>query len=133
MKVWIKMVLITGLAIKTNAQVLENVFKGNFIEDISRVIGGLDQKPFIKRGLKLGVKPQTGNLFINSFEAKKARIDLNEFFDDFDFGLNLFINEKIGRNLNLKAIYCLGFLKFSGSDSSKVSGYSLKISLNYQF
>lgn len=133
MKLLIKIFFIAGIALKTNAQVIEKIIKGNFIDDVRQTIYGMDQKLMANRSLKFGVSPQMGNLFINTFVAKRARIDLNDYYDDFDFGVNLFFSEKISRNLNLKTIYRVGVLKFGDSDSLKVSGYCLKISLNYRF
>jgi len=79
------------------------------------------------------LEPQFGGLFDTYFKKVKGISNLHRIFDDPSFGYNLIIDEKLGRNLNLKTIYSLGVLKFGDSDSLKVSGYCLKISLNYHF
>ena len=79
------------------------------------------------------MSPQFGNLFMTTFEAKKAWINLKDYYNDFDFGFNLGLNYKFKKSLNLKALYNVGILEFDNSDLQKVKNYSFKVSIDYVF
>ena len=70
---------------------------------------------------------------MTTIEAKKAWINLKDYFNDFDFGFNLSLNYKFKKSLHLKALYNVGMLEFDNSDFQKVKNYRFKLSLNYAF
>lgn len=133
MKVLLKIIIFFGLVININAQSI------GMNSLIIRVNGNtkstikLDKKLLITKGLQLEVSPQFGNLFMTRIEAKKAKINLNDFYDDFDLGINIGFNYSLMKQLCLKAFYNMGMLKIDEPDNLKDQGYDVQLSIDYVF
>ena len=112
MKTILILIIGFGLLLNLNAQNMERIsFKIN--ENVlNQNALSLDPKLKINKGLYADLTPQFGNQFISRIEAKKARLDLKEFYEDFDFGFNMGFNYIWKKQLQLKAIYNFGLLKF---------------------
>jgi hypothetical protein len=93
----------------------------------------LDQKLVVMKGLYIDLSPQFGNQFISQIEAKKAKINLKDYYNDSDFGYNLGFDYLLKNCLNLRAHYNVGLLKFDFIDNEKVQSVLFKLTLNYYF
>ena len=133
MKTILKLIISFGLLLNLNAQSSERIsLKLNSFNNTKNALK-LDQKLRINKGLYMDVVPQFGNQFISRIEAQKVRLNLNEFYEDFDFGFNMGFNFKLKEQLNLKAIYNIGMLKFDESIEGKVNSCLVKFTIDYVF
>ena len=133
MKTILKLIISFGLLLNLNAQSSEKIsLKLNSFNNTKNALK-LDQKLRINKGLYMDVVPQFGNQFISRIEAQKVRLNLNEFYEDFDFGFNMGFNFKLKEQLNLKAIYNIGMLKFDESIVGKVNSCLVKLTIDYVF
>lgn len=133
MKTLLKIIIAFGLVLNINAQSKERTSiiigaNGNTKSTIK-----LDKKLLITKGLQIDVSPQFGNLFMTRIEAKKAKINLNDFYDDFDLGINIGFNYSLKKQLYLKAFYNMGMLKFDEPDNLKDQSYVIQVSIDYVF
>jgi len=133
MKKLMNMLFFFGLIIHSYAQEIEDTSIKITKKNTVKSTFNLNQKLFFLNGLNIDVSPQFGNLFMTTFEAKKAWINLKDYYNDFDFGFNLGLNYKFKKSLNLKALYNVGILEFDNSDLQKVKNYSFKVSIDYVF
>lgn len=133
MKTILKLIFCFGLLFNVNAQSIErSSYKVRNINNVHNAFK-LDQKLMINKGLYMDVTPQFGNQFISRTEAQKIRLDLNEFYEDFDFGFNMGFNFHLKEQLRLKAIYNIGMLKFDESVIGMVNSCIVKLSIDYDF
>ena len=133
MKTLLKLFFRFGLLLNLNAQNKEMTsmkIKGNQLSHNSFKIG---QKVKIFKGLLMDLTPQFGNQFISRKEAIKSKLDLKEFYEDFDFGLNMGFDVLLKEQLQFKAIYNMGVLKFGESNIRKVNSCIVKLSIDYVF
>lgn len=133
MKTTLKIVIAFGIILNINAQSIEKTTFKVSIMNASQITFKFSQKLKVLNGINLITTPQFGNLFMTTFEAKKAWINLKDYYNDFDFGFNLGLNYKFKKSLNLKALYNVGILEFDNSDLQKVKNYSFKVSIDYVF
>ena len=133
MKTTLKIIIAFGIILNINAQSIEKTTFKVSIMNASQITFKFSQKLKVLNGINLITTPQFGNLFMTTFEAKKAWINLKDYYNDFDFGFNLSLNYKFKKSLNLKALYNVGMLEFDNSDFQKVKNYRFKLSLNYAF
>jgi hypothetical protein len=133
MKTILKIIIAFGLALNINAQSIERTsYKINVNGKTENGLK-LDKKLVISKGLLLDVSPQFGNLFMTRFEAKKAKINLKDFYNDYDLGLKMCFSYSLKKQLHLKALYKIGLLKFTEPDCMKSKGYVVQLSLDYSF
>lgn len=133
MKTILILIFSFGLLLNVNAQSDERIsLKVNNFNKVHKDLK-LDQKLMINKELYMDVTPQFGNQFISRIEAKEVRLDLNEFYEDFDFGFNMGFNFHLKEQFRLKAIYNLGMLKFNDSAIGKVNSCIVKLSIDYDF
>ena len=133
MKTILKLIFCFELLFNINAQSSErSSYKLGNINNVHNAFK-LDQKLMINKGLYMDVTPQFGNQFISRTEAQKIRLDLNEFYEDFDFGFNMGFNFHLKEQLRLKAIYNIGMLKFDESVIGMVNSCIVKLSIDYDF
>jgi hypothetical protein len=133
MKTTLKIIIAFGIILNINAQSIEKTTFKVSIMNASQITFKFSQKLKVLNGINLITTPQFGNLFMTTFEAKKAWINLKDYYNDFDFGFNLGLNYKFKKSLNLKALYNVGILEFDNSDLQKVKNYSFKVSIDYVF
>lgn len=131
MKTLLKTIIIFGLILNMNAQSSEINSQKMNVKNIAKSIIKLDQKLMIKKGLYMGLSPQFGNLFITQLEAKKAKINLKDYYNDFDFGFNFQISYDLIKNLNFAVLYNVGMLRFNSSNTSSVLGPVMKLRIHY--
>ena len=130
MKTLLTAIIGLGLILNINAQSFERTsFKINTKEPTKSF--RLDQKIRINKELFMDVSPQFGNQFISRAEAKKARINLKDFYDEFDFGFNMGFKYSFKKQLHLKAFYNIGLLRFDESKTVKAKGFVIQLSLQY--
>ena len=133
MKTILKLIFCFGLLFNVSAQSSErSSYKLGKINNVHNAFK-LDQKLMINKELCMDVTPQFGNQFISRTEAQKIRLDLNEFYEDFDFGFNMGFNFHLKEQLRLKAIYNIGMLKFDESVIGMVNSCIVKLSIDYDF
>jgi len=133
MKTLIKIVIITGFISFGNAQVIERNLSNIIIVYGKEASLKMEDKLLTLNDFNIGLSPQFGNLFVSWQEAKKAKINLQDVFNDFDFGFNLDIEHKLTNNIDIKALYEIGMLKFNNSINDKSKSYSIKVAINYMF
>jgi hypothetical protein len=133
MKTLLKIIIVFGLVLNINAQSIERTSFEISINDKTKSTLKLDKKLLITKGFLLDVSPQFGNLFITQFGAKKAKINLKDFYDDFDFGIKVGVSSNFKKNLKIKALYNIGMLKFEKHNIEKEDGYAVKLSIDYVF
>lgn len=133
MKILIKILIGFGLMLNINAQNIEITSFRFSLKDNTNSALNLDQKLTLMKELNIVARPQFGNLFINRLEAKKARISLKDYYDDFSFGFNLGLSWNIKKNVNFITLYNVGMLKFDKPDCEKVKGYIVQLSIDYAF
>ena len=133
MKKLMSMLFFFGFIIYTYAQKIEDGSIKIIEKSIVKSTFNLNQKLFFLNRLNIDVSPQFGNLFMTTFEAKKAWINLKDYYNEFDFGFNISLNYTFKTCLNLKALYNVGILEFDNSDLQKVKNYSFKVSIDYVF
>ena len=133
MKTILKLIFSFGLLLNVNAQSGERIsLKVNNFNKVHKDLK-LDQKLMINKELYMDVTPQFGNQFISRIEAQKAGLDLNEFYEDFDFGFNMGFNFHLKEQFHLKAIYNFGMLKFDELAYGKVNSCIVRLSIDYMF
>lgn len=133
MKTILKLIIAIGIILNINAQSIEKTsFKIGINNDTQSTIK-FNQKLKVLNGINLVATPQFGNLFMTAFEAKKAWINLKDYYNEFDFGFNISLNYKFKKSVNLKALYNLGMIEFDNSEFQKVKNYSFKLSIDYVF
>ena len=133
MKTTLKIVIAFGIILNINAQSIEKTTFKVSIMNASQITFKFSQKLKVLNGINLITTPQFGNLFMTTFEAKKAWINLKDYYNDFDFGFNLGLNYKFKKSLNLKALYNVGMFEFDNSDFQKVKNYRVKLTIDYVF
>ncbi len=82
---------------------------------------------------KFCAEPQFGGVFENSFKYIEGVTNFNQFYNFFDFGLNLGLNKELAKGLKLKGICNLGMLRFRSYDVVKPEHYMVKLSLSFVF
>ena len=133
MKTTLKIIIAFGIILNINAQSIEKTTFKVSIMNASQITFKFSQKLKVLNGINLITTPQFGNLFMTTFEAKKAWINLKDYYNDFDFAFNLGLNYKFKKSLNLKALYNVGILEFDNSDFQKVKNYRVKLTIDYVF
>jgi len=133
MKALLKIIIAFGLALNINAQSIDRTsYKINVNGKTENALK-LDKKLLISKGLLLDVSPQFGNLFMTRIEAKIAKINLKEFYNDFDLGIKVGVSSIFKKNLKIKALYNIGMLKFEKHNIERENGYVVKLSIDYVF
>lgn len=133
MKALLKIIIVFGLVLNINAQSLERTSYNSNVNGKANYALKLNKKLVISKGLLLDVSPQFGNLFMTQFEAKKARVNLKDFYNDYDFSLKMGFCYSLKKQLSLKAFYNMGMLKFDEPDNLKNQGYVVQLSIDYIF
>ena len=110
MKTLLKIIFSIGLFLNMNAQSLESTSFKISVKNKSISTLKLDQKLVVMKGLYIDLSPQFGNQFISQIEAKKAKINLKDYYNDSDFGYNLgfdYTHKKLYFDLEFK--YLMGY------------------------
>lgn len=131
MKILLTAIIGLGLILTINAQSFERTSFKIKTKEFTKSILKLDQKIRINKELFIDVSPQFGNQFISRAEAKKARINLKDFYDEFDFGFNMGFKYSFKKQLHLKAFYNIGLLRFDESKNVRAKGFVIQLSLRY--
>ena len=131
MKTLLTAIIGLGLILNINAQSFERTSFKIKTKELTKSILKLDQKIRINKELFMDVSPQFGNQFISRAEAKKARINLKDFYDEFDFGFNMGFKYSFKKQLHFNAFYNIGLLRFDESKSVKTKGFVIQLSLRY--
>lgn len=133
MKTLLKIIIAFGLVLNINAQSIERVSYKINLNGKTKSALKLDKKLVISKGLHLDVSPQSGNLFMTRLEAKKARVNLKDFYTDYELGIKMGFSYSVKKQLHLKALYNIGMLKITEPDWIKSEGYVVRLSIDYSF
>ena len=133
MKTLLKIIIGFGLILNSQAQSMERVSVKFNSGDNAKSTLNLNQKLHLIKGLHFAVSPQFGNQFISRIEAQKAKLDLKDYYDDFDFGFNLGLNLILKEQLHLNGLCNMGMLKFDQSANNQVKSCIVKFSIDYRF
>lgn len=133
MKTILKLIIAFGIILNINAQSIEKTSFKISIKDNTQSTFKFNQKLKVLNGINLVAKPQFGNLFMTRFEAKKSRINLKDYYNDYDFGLKVGVSSILKKKLKIKALYNIGMLKFDKPVFDKAKGYFVQLSVDYAF
>ncbi|MCR8668312.1 hypothetical protein NO995_11515 [Aestuariibaculum sp. M13] len=133
MKTLKQLILILTLTVHCYAQKEQVVFPEIRLNHLFAQQVNFNSEIIIHDNFKFCAEPQFGGLFEKSFKYIEGVANFNQFYNYFDFGLNLGIKHKINRDLKLKGICNLGMLRFRSFDAVKPDNYLVKISLSYVF
>jgi hypothetical protein len=132
MKSLLNLAIIFGFFINVNAQIAKTSFnvkeENMFIKSVQ-----LNQKLMVFNGMDFEIVPQFGGLFSKVFKEVISKIDLKNYFKDFDFGFNLQVKYDFVKNLNFTVLYNVGMLKFDQLNSAIVAGPVMKFRVEYWF
>ncbi|GAA4290035.1 hypothetical protein [Aestuariibaculum suncheonense] len=133
MKIFQHFILVFVLSAHCNAQKEQIVFPEMRLNSLFKQQVKFNSEITINESFKFCAEPQFGGLFEKSFKYIEGVANFNQFYNYFDFGLNLGIKHKINSDLKLKGICNLGMLRFRSFDVVKPDNYLVKISLSYVF
>lgn len=133
MKSITKVIIFLGLCIHLNAQSnnLFNTIVTNDLKTENKI--KLNQSLNILNWLKLEVSPQFGGLFDEAINNRKNKINLKNYYNDFDFGLKFGVVYEIIKTLNFGLLYNIGMLKFDLTKTAEIESANMKLSLVFNF
>ena len=129
----LKLIITFGIILNINAQSIEKTSVKISVKNNTQSTFKFNQKLKILKGINFVATPQLGNLFLTRFEAEKARINLNDYYNDYDFGLKVGLSSILKKNLKMKALYNVGMIKFDKPLFDRAKGYFVQISVDYAF
>lgn len=133
MKTTITFIIASLLLINLNAQ-KDYDYPFNFFSKIeSSNTFKLDNSLNVSSSLKVLITPQFGSLFSESFKYVKEINNLENFYNDFDLGLNLGFNYEILKQLALTSVWNIGLLKFNLIEKNNIESAIMKVGLRYNF